>query len=52
MQRVPEFVREDGDHQERTVRPAMTANLTGWERVIFQVVEEPESDSTTAALAP
>ncbi len=52
MQRMPEFVREDGDRQEETVRPAASASLTGWETVIFQVVEEPESDSATAAFAP
>ena len=57
MQSLPEFVREDGE--EEPVRPAVTANLTGWETVIFQLAdpvepgpEEPESASATAALAP
>jgi hypothetical protein len=53
MRKMPEFVREDEGEKE-AVRPAVTANLTGWETVIFQVVEEPESDSAsaTAAFAP
>jgi len=54
MQQMPEFVRDEDDHQERPVRSAVSANLTGWETVIFQVVEEPglDSDSATAAFAP
>jgi hypothetical protein len=62
MQTMPEFVR-DGEADEVPVRRAASANLTGWETVIFQVAEEPEepevpeepaSDSvfSTAALAP
>jgi hypothetical protein len=51
MQTLPEFVRES-EAEERPVRPAAKASLTGWETVIFQVAEEPESDSATAALAP
>lgn len=59
MQNMPDFVREDDRDPRTPVRPAMTANLTGWETVIFQLlVEEPEpepaagSASATAALAP
>lgn len=54
MRKMPEFVREDEKKEKEAVRPAVTANLTGWETVIFQVVEEPESDSAsaTAAFAP
>jgi hypothetical protein len=57
MQGMPEFVREDG-REEEPVRPAVTANLTGWETVIFQLgvepeePEDPESVSATAAIAP
>ncbi len=56
MQRMPDFVKEDDRVGEETVRPASSANLTGWETVIFQVLEEPEPDSgsalATAAIAP
>lgn len=52
MQRMPEFVREDGEREEGPVRPAASASLTGWETVIFQVAEDSESDSATAAFAP
>jgi hypothetical protein len=51
MQNLPEFVREDV--REEDVKPAVPASLTGWETVIFQVVEDPpDSDSSTALLAP
>ena len=52
MQRMPDFVK---DVEEETVRPASSTNLTGWETVIFQVLEpEPDSESAlaTAAIAP
>jgi hypothetical protein len=61
MQRMPDFVRDDTRVEEGTVRPASSANLTGWETVIFQVLEEPvleepepesESALATAAIAP
>ena len=57
MQGMPEFVREDC-REEEPVRPARSANLTGWETVIFQLgvepeePEEPDSASVTAAFAP
>ena len=54
MQWMPEFVRDEDSSEDR-VRLAARANLTGWETVIFQLVEEPEgpdSDSATAAFAP
>lgn len=59
MQMLPEFVRDEEDGGA-PMRPAALAGLTGWETVIFQVVEEPgeepepESDSafSTAAFAP
>ena len=52
MQNLPDFVRED-DAGPIEVRPTSKMNLTGWETVIFQVVEEPpDSDSSTALLAP
>jgi hypothetical protein len=52
MQCWTEFVRDEDEREE--VRLAISAILTGWETVIFQVVEEPglESDSATAAFAP
>ena len=59
MQSLPEFVRNDCE--EEPVRPTVTANLTGWETVIFQLADpvepepepdEPGSASATAALAP
>jgi len=52
MQRMPEFVREDGEREEGAVRLAASASLTGWETVIFQVAEDSDSDSATAAFAP
>jgi len=59
MQSLPEFVRNDCG-QEEPVRPTVTASLTGWETVIFQLADpepepepdEPDSASATAALAP
>jgi hypothetical protein len=61
MQRLPEFVRDD-EPREGRVKLAVAASLTGWETVVFQVVEEPAegsaggapagSDSATAAFAP
>jgi len=52
MQNLPEFVRDD-DAGPAVVRPTAKVNLTGWETVIFQLGEEgPESDSSTALLAP
>jgi len=50
MQNLPEFVREDDEVAPLT--PAAAASLTGWETVIFQVAEEPDSDSSTALFAP
>lgn len=58
MQWTPEFVRDDGRSEEDPVRLGTRANLTGWETVIFQLVDEPDgpevpdSDSATAAFAP
>lgn len=59
MQSLPEFVRNDRREEKEPVRPAVTANLTGWETVIFQLAgveepepEEPDSASATAAFAP
>lgn len=58
---TPEFVRDDDRSDDDPVRLAVRANLTGWETVIFQVVdgpdgpeepEVPDSDSATAAFAP
>jgi hypothetical protein len=58
MQSLPEFVRDDR-REEEPVRSAVSANLTGWETVIFQLVgveepepDEPDSASATAAFAP
>jgi hypothetical protein len=58
MQRLPEFVRDE--ESEEPVRRAVSANLTGWESVIFQLTEPPDDDPepvsesacSTAALAP
>ena len=52
MQNLPEFVRDEDD-VAREMRPTAGVNLTGWETVIFQLGEEgPDSDSSTALLAP
>ena len=52
MQNLPDFVRED-DAGPSDVRSTSSMNLTGWETVIFQLGEEgPDSDSSTALLAP
>jgi hypothetical protein len=54
MQWMPEFVRDD-EPLKSEVRLAIEAILTGWETVVFQVVDEPEppdSESATAAFAP
>ena len=50
MQCWTDFVQDENEREE--VRLAVSAILTGWETVIFQVAEEPESDSATAAFAP
>lgn len=55
MQMLPEFVRDE-EEVGVPVRAAVSATLTGWELVVFQVVEEPDpgsdSDFATAAFAP
>ena len=52
MQSMPEFVRDETPIEAPAKAPAST-NLTGWETVIFQLLDEPpESDSATAAIAP
>jgi hypothetical protein len=54
MQTMPDFVKDEGE--EEPVRRVASTSLTGWETVIFQLVEEPEpgsdSDFSTAAFAP
>jgi hypothetical protein len=52
METLPEFVK-DQENESETARPAARGTgLTGWETVIFQVVDEPESAASTAAAAP
>jgi hypothetical protein len=55
MQMLPEFVRDE-EEVGAPVKAAAPATLTGWELVVFHVVDEPEpgSDSAfaTAAFAP
>lgn len=43
-----EFVQEVIEHEHVT----WFGRFTGWETVIFQLEDEPESDLSTAALAP
>jgi hypothetical protein len=52
MEALPEFVTNAPDERSRSATPKV--NLTGWETVVFQVEddEEPESDFSTAAIAP
>ena len=33
-------------------RPASAVNRTGWEGIVFQLEDEPESDFSTAVTAP
>ena len=48
--RFPEFV--TGDREEPSSHESISGALTGWERVIFQVEDDPESAFSTAAAAP
>jgi hypothetical protein len=50
MDSFPEFVKEKTE--ERPDGLSSRVNLTGWETVVFQVDDEPESDCSTAAFAP
>jgi len=43
-----EFVLEVVDHEQ----PSHASLLSGWESIVFQVEDEPESDFSTAAIAP
>ena len=43
-----EFVQEIVERERAPHR----AFLTGWETIVFQVEDEPESDFSTAAIAP
>ena len=43
-----EFVQEIVEHE----RPRNAAWLTGWEAIVFQIEDEPESDLSSAAVAP
>lgn len=52
MQKLPEFVREDEEVTPAATPAVVAATRTGWETVIFQVADEPESDSSTALFAP
>ena len=40
-----EFVQDIVEHE----RPPHRASLTGWETIVFQVEDEPESDSNAGA---
>ena len=51
--RWPEFVSEEGD--DNPARPPGARGLTGWETVVFEVMDDQEtggSDFSTAAMAP
>jgi len=50
MQILPEFVTDGAE--ERPGERATPFGLTGWEVIVFQVEDEPESDLSTAAIAP
>ena len=50
MEQFPEFVTTQDE--ERSPPGAVVGKLTGWERVVFQVEDEPESALSTAAAAP
>ena len=43
-----EFVQEIADQE----RPRVIGCLTGWETIVFQLEDEPESDFSTAVMAP
>lgn len=49
MDRLPEFVTDAGEERQTDTSPP---TLTGWETVVFQLDDEPESDFSTAAIAP
>jgi len=50
MDDLPEFV--TGNEEEEPHGPSSSSSLTGWETVVFQLDDEPESDLSTAAIAP
>lgn len=53
--RWPEFVREEGESIPARLVGAGARGLTGWETVVFEVMDDQEaggSDFSTAAMAP
>jgi hypothetical protein len=47
---LPDFVTEASE--ERPGDPGASVERSGWEAIVFQVEDEPESDLSTAAIAP
>lgn len=52
MSKLPEFVRDDDSIGDDALPAIASRNLTGWETVVFQLLDESDSDSVTAAIAP
>lgn len=56
MEQMPEFVVSNGEplnEEEPRSRGPRLLNATGWESIVFQVEDEPESSVfSTAAIAP
>jgi hypothetical protein len=50
MDTLPDFVQDVMQEEGRAI--VLKNNLTGWETVRFQVVDEPGSEPSTAAFAP
>ena len=44
-----EFVKEIVEHERP---PQRSGGLTGWETIVFQLDDDPESDLSTAVIAP
>ena len=49
-EQFPEFVTSENDETPSQLPPH--GRMTGWEQVVFQVEDEPESAFSTAAAAP
>lgn len=49
MERLPDFVTDGTEERGNDGAPQP---LTGWETVVFQLDDEPESEFSTAAIAP
>ena len=51
MSTLPEFV-TDGKEENDTTQERSPPSLTGWETVRFQLDDDPDSELSTAAIAP